>query len=220
MARRVALLALLVTFVLAVATPPLAAHSSDDDVRIHRTRQYHARNYARWALGESPSPLLASLEGDCGDVVERRFYIAPPIEQELELRCRVRHGLPIVFSHAGWFTSIPADGSTDAEIIAAANAGFATIVESWVRFDGERVGVRGKTFNLGAFTIRSAEGSFYDVIGIGTGRIRTSLTGTFLTIKGLDCGRYVLKSAVEFDAPGEVFSATHRIRVVGCHDDD
>lgn len=209
MPRRISLLALTALFVMALVPAP--AHA-DDDAGIHRTGQFRARTYARWALGASPSPLLASLEGDCGERVGGAFFIAPPIAENLELVCRIPHGLPIVFSHAAWFTFIPADGSTDAEIIAAADAGF-TPVTSWVRFDGDRVGVRNKTFNLGAFTVHSEPGSFLDVIGVGTGPIRASLTGTFLTIAPGLCGRHVLRSAVDFGVPGEVFSGTYRIRV-------
>lgn len=214
MSRRISLLALTALFVTAL----VAAHAvADDDAGIHRTGLHRARTYTRWALGESPSPLLASLEGDCGERVGGAFFIAPPIAENLELVCRVPQGLAIVFSHAAWFTSIPVDGSTDAEIIAAAEAGFAPVT-SWVRFGGDRIGVRARTFNAGAFTVQSEPGSFYDVIGAGTGPIRTSITGTFLTIPPGLCGRHVMRSAVDFGLPGQVFSGTYRIRV-RCDDD-
>lgn len=138
MVRRISLLALTALFEAALVPAPAQA---DDDAGIHRTGQFRARSYARWALGDSPSPLLASLDGDRGQRVGGAFFIAPPIAANLELVCRVPHGLAIVFSHAGWFTWIPADGSTDAEIIASANANFAPVT-TWVRFDGERVGDR------------------------------------------------------------------------------
>jgi hypothetical protein len=215
MIRRISLLALL--FCLVTVFLPASAQAGDD-AGIHRTGQYRARSYARWALGESPSPLLASLEGDCGGVVDGRFFIAPPIAENLEIWCRVPADTPIVFSHAAWFGWIPADGTTDAEIIAAAEAGFAPVT-SWVTYDGDRVGTRGKTFNLGAFTIRSESGSFYDAIGVGTGPIRTSLTATVMTIPPQGCGRHDLASAVDFGVPGEVFSGTWHIRVGGCKDD-
>jgi hypothetical protein len=215
MVRRISLLALFVSLVTVVL--PASAHA--DDAGIHRTGQYRARTYSRWALGASPSPLLASLEGQCGGVVGGRFFIAPPIAENLELWCDVPAGSPIVFSHAAWFTFIPADGSTDAEIIAAADAGFAP-VSSGVSFDGDRVGTRGKTFNLGAFTIHSKSGSFLDAIEVGTGPIRTSLTGTFLTIPPQGCGRHLLESAVDFGVPGEVFSGTYHITIGGCSGDD
>jgi hypothetical protein len=216
MVRRISLLALMVSLMMVVLPAHANAHG-DDDVGIHRTGIHRTRTYTRWALGESPSPLLASLEGDCGDVIGGAFFIAPPIAEDLELRCRVPHGRAIVFSHAAWFTSIPADGSNDAEIIAAANAGFAPVL-SRVTFDGDRVGLRGKTFNAGAFTVQSEPGSFYDVIGVGTGPIRTSITATFLTVPPLECGRHIIRSAVDFGVPDQAFSGTYRIRIGGCDD--
>jgi hypothetical protein len=215
MVQRIWLLALIVSLVTVV--PPASAHA--DDAGIHRTGQYRARTYSRWALGASPSPVLASLEGQCGGVVDGRFFIAPPIAEDLELWCDVPADTPIVFSHAAWFTFVPADGSTDAQIIAAADAGFAPVT-SRVRFDGDRIGTRGKTYNLGAFTIRSKSGSFLDAIGVGTGPIRTSLTGTFVTIPPRRCGRHLLESAVDFGVPDEVFSGTYHIRIGGCGGDD
>ena len=214
MVRRIWLLALIVSLVTVVL--PASAHA--DDAGIHRTGLYRARTYSRWALGASPSPVLASLEGQCGGVVDGRFFIAPPIAEELELWCHVPADTPIVFSHAAWFTFVPADGSTDAQIIAAADAGFAP-VSSWVRFDGARIGTRGKTYNLGAFSIRSKSGSFLDAIGVGTGPIRTSLTGTFVTIPPRRCGRHLLESTVDFGVPDEVFSGTYHIAIEGCAGD-
>ncbi len=214
MVRRISFLALMVSLLM-VATMPARAGVAG----IHRTHQFRAREYSRWALGSSPSPLLASLEGACGAVVDGRFFIAPPIAEDLELWCDVPADTPIVFSHAAWFTFSPADGTTDAELVAAADAGFAP-VSSWVKFDGDRVGTSGKTFNLGAFTIRSRSGSFLDAIGVGTGPIRTSLTGTFLTIPTQGCGRHVIESAVDFGVPDEVFSGTYHIRIGGCGGDD
>ncbi|MGZ8631695.1 MAG: hypothetical protein ACXWZF_12130 [Actinomycetota bacterium] len=214
MVRRISLLVLMVSLLMVAAIPARAGVAG-----IHRTHQHRAREYSRWALGSSPSPLLASLEGPCGGVVGGRFFIAPPIAENLELWCDVPAGTPIVFSHAAWFTFIPADGSTDAEIIAAADAGFAP-VSSWVTFDGDRVGTRGKTYNLGAFTIHSKPGSFLDAIEVGTGPIRTSLTATFLTIPPQRCGRHLLESAVDFGVPDEVFSGTYHITIGGCDGDD
>ena len=213
MIRRISLLGLMVSLVMVAVVPARAG----DDAGIHKTGQYRARAYARWALGEGPSPLLLALEGDCGDVVDGRFFIAPPIAKDLEIWCRVPADTPIVFSHAGWFTWIPVDGDTDAEIIAAAEGNFA-LVTSWVRYDGDRVGVKDKTFNLGAFTVRSESGSFYDEIGVGTGPIRTSLTATVLTIPPRGCGNHELAAAVDFGVPDEVFSGTWHIRIRGCDD--
>ena len=214
MVRRLFLIVVIVCFVVVGAAP---AHASADADDFHRTGLPRAQRLTRWALGSSPSPLLAALEGDCGSRVGNAFFIAPPIAENLELRCRVPSGVAIVFSHAAWFTAIPFDGSTVAEISAAANAGFDP-VSSWVRFDGERVGLAGKTFNAGAFDVRSDPGSFYDVIGAGTGVIRTSITGTFMTLPPQACGRHVLESAVDFGVPGEVFSGTYRIRIGSCDD--
>lgn len=218
MLRRTSFIAIL-TFVTLASMIPAAAADGRDDADVHRTKRYHARSYARWVLGDGSAPPLASLEGDCGAIVRGRFYIAPPIDRGLELTCRVRHGLPIVFSHAGWFTSIPADGDTDAQIVAAARAGFATIVDSWVLLDGERVGVGDKTRHLGAFWVRSETGSFYDAIGVGTGPIRTALSGSFLTIAHLGCGRHTLEAAADFGVPGGRFGGTWHLRVRGCDDD-
>ncbi len=215
MIRRLLLLASIGCFVVGGAVP---AHADADGDDLHKTGLTRARSLARWALGEGPSPLLMAFEGDCGDRVGNAFFLAPPIGQDMELRCRVPLDTAIVFSHAAWFTTIPADGSTDAQIIAAANAGFDP-VSSWVTFDGERVGLSGKTFNLGAFTVWSEKGSFYDEIGLGTGGVRTSLTGTIMTLPPQDeCGRHVIKTAVDFGVPDEVFSVTYRIRIGGCDD--
>lgn len=215
MTRRLLLLAMMVCLVLVSAVPAQAGADSDD---LQRTGLTRARSLARWALGESPSPLLAAFEGDCGDRVGNAFFLAPPIAENIELRCRVPLGTAIVFSHAAWFASIPADGSTDAEIIAVANEGFDP-VSSWVTFDGHRVGLSGKTFNLGAFTVWSEPGSFYDEIGLGTGGVRTSLTGTVMTLPPQHaCGRHVIEAAVDFGVPDEVFSVTYRIRIGRCDD--
>jgi hypothetical protein len=213
MGRRLFLIASIACFMVVSVAPSHAGADADD---LHRTALHRTRTFTRWALGSSPSPLLEALEGDCGSVVGNAFFIAPPIAEGLDLRCRVPRGKAIVFSHAAWFTSVPADGSTDAQIIAAANAGFAP-VRSRVTFDGHRVGLSGKTFNAGAFDVRSFKGSFYDAIGLGTGVIRTSITGTFMTLPPQRCGRHVFKSAVDFGVPGEVFSGTYRIRIGGCH---
>jgi hypothetical protein len=217
MARRLFQIALTVCLVVVASAPSQAAAGAGD---FHRTGQHRARTFTRWALGSSPSPLLAALEGDCGAVVGNAFFIAPPIAENLELRCHVPSGKAIVFSHAAWFTAIPFDGSTDAEIIAAANAGFDPVT-SWVKFDGDRVGLAGKTFNAGAFNVRSHPDSFYDVIGAGTGVIRTSITGTFMTLPPQKCGKHVIESAVDFGVPDEVFSGTYHVRIGGsCTDDD
>jgi hypothetical protein len=207
MARRISLIALTVLFVVALAPAPAQA----DDAGIHRTGQpgtdlceVGARRITE------PAPRVA----------RRRLWptgrtslLHRPSDRRAP-RARVPYParLPIVFSHAAWFTWIPADGSTDAEIIAAAEAGF-TPVTTWVRFDGDRVALHNKTFNLGAFTVHSEPGSsFYDASGVGTGPIRTSITATVLTIAPGLCGRHVLRSAVDFDRPGETFSGTYRIR--------
>lgn len=217
MVRRVCFSALLfsVTVAALLPTPALA-----DDADVHRTGTYYARAYTRWGLGASPSPLLGAIEGTtCGEVYEGRFFMVPPPILGLDLRCRVPHGSPIVFSHAGAFTFIPHDGDTDAEIIAEADALFAPVI-SWARLDGEPVEIEDMTRNVGAITVRSEPGSFYDVaIGVGTGPIRTALTGSFMTIEDLPCGRHRLRTRVDFGVPGARFGGTWRIRVRGCGND-
>src|SRR5687767_10580088 len=105
MTRRLFLLATMVCLVMVSTVPAQAGAESDD---LHRTGLTRARSLARWALGGSPSPLLSAFEGDCGDRVGNAFFLAPPIGQDMELRCRVPLDTAIVFSHAAWFTTIPA----------------------------------------------------------------------------------------------------------------
>ena len=214
MVRRFTLLAVLLTSVLMGAIPASAYRTGHGGLGIYRPSVPLTRVYTRWALGASPSPLFGALEGDCGSVMGNDFFIAPPIAEGVDVRCRVPHGSRIVFSHAAWFTLIPFDGSTDQQIIAAANAGF-TPVSTWVRLDGHPVRLAGKSFNAGAFNVWSEPDSFLDQIGAGAGFVRTSITGTFLVIPPLHCGHHLLRAAVDFGIPGQSFSGTYRIHACG-----
>lgn len=210
------IVALLAAALFSLGALPGSAHpGAHHGLGIYRPSVPLARTYTRWALGASPSPLFGALEGACGAVMGNDFFIAPPIAEGIDVRCAVPRGKRIVFSHAAWFTFIPLDGTTDAEIIAAADAGF-TPLTSWVRLDGHPVRLRGKSFNAGAFDVWSAPDSFLDQIGAGTGSVRTSITGTFLVIPPLRCGHHLLRSAVDFGIEGQSFSGTYHIRVSGC----
>jgi hypothetical protein len=209
-----ALVVVLVATLLLGAFPGGAHPAPSHGLGIYRPSVPLARVYTRWALGASPSPLFGALEGVCGARMGNDVFIAPPIAEGVDVRCRVPHGARIVFSHAAWFTLIPFDGSTDVEIVAAANAGFTPVV-SWVRLDGRPVRLAGRSFNAGAFDVWSEPDSFLDQIGAGTGAVRTSITGTFLVIPPLPCGYHRLRAAVDFGIPDQSFSGTYRLRVCG-----
>src|SRR5262245_64493391 len=104
--RRVsALLAPLFLLVPFIAAP--AAHAS-------AVAPYQAhpmgRSYTDWTkavgqffLGDASNPLIAGLDGDCGELRNGVFMMAAPIDVNVEFDCDVPTGTWIVLSHAGFF---------------------------------------------------------------------------------------------------------------------
>jgi hypothetical protein len=116
-----------------------------------------------------------------------------------------------VLSHAGWFTTEGIDGDTDAELEAAAAGGF-DVIRNELSIDGQEVSTA--VFSTGAFDVVAEAGSFYDVIyGLGTGPIRTALTGNVVVLHPLSPGEHVIEAAVTFADDNGDYSATYNIQV-------
>jgi len=166
----------------------------------------------QWFLGDASNPLIAGLDGDCGQIIDGVFFMVAPISLDQEFQCDVPTGTPIVLSHAGWFSTEGIDGDTDAELQQAADAGFVYSVNS-LTVDGRAVPLH--TVSTGAFDVISESGSFYDQIaGVGTGPIRTVVTGDIVFIHPLPPGDHVIEAAITFTpvAHGD-FSATYHVHV-------
>jgi hypothetical protein len=178
----------------------------------------HGHSYAdwtrmvgQWFLGDASNPLFAGLfDGDCGEVMDGVFFMAAPIDVGVELDCEVPTGTPIVLSHAGWFSTKGIDGETDAQLEAAAIAGFVTSVNS-LTLDGKALPLQ--PIDTGAYDVISEPGSFYDTaVGVGTGPIRTALRANVVFLHPLTPGDHVIEAAVSFVGDGE-FSATYNVHV-------
>lgn len=178
----------------------------------------HGHSYASWTrmvgqwfLGDASNPLFAGLfDGDCGEVMNGVFFMAAPIDVGVELDCDVPTGTPIVLSHAGWFVTEGIDGETDAELEAAAVAGFVTS-ENSLTLDGK--GLPLQPIDTGAYDVISEPGSFYDTaVGVGTGPIRTALRANVVFLHPLTPGDHVIDAAVSFVGDG-AFSATYNVHV-------
>jgi hypothetical protein len=164
----------------------------------------------QWFLGDSSNPLFAALDGDCGEVMDGVFFMAAPIDVGVELDCDVPVGTAIVLSHAGWFSTEGIDGETDAELEAAAIAGFVTSTNS-LTLDGSALPLQ--PIDTGAYDVISEPGSFYDtVVGVGTGPIRTALRANVVFLHPLPPGDHVIEGAVSFVGDGE-FSVTYHVHV-------
>ena len=177
----------------------------------------HGHSYASWTrmvgqwfLGDASNPLFGALAGDCGEVMNGVFFMAAPIDVGVELDCDVPTGTPIVLSHAGWFSTEGIDGETDAELEAAAIAGFVTSVNS-LTLDGKALPLQ--PIDTGVYDVISQPGSFYDtVLGVGTGAIRTALRANVVFLHPLTPGDHVIEGAVSFVGDGE-FSVTYNVHV-------
>lgn len=175
------------------------------------------RSYETWLemtgqfyLGDASNPLFAALEGDCGQVIGGVYFMAAPIDAGLELDCDIPVGTPIVLSHAGWFTTEGIDGDTDQELEDAASAGFVTSTNE-LSLDGKALPLA--VIETGAFDVVSEPGSFYDaILGVGTGPIRTSLTGNIVVLHPLSPGDHVIEAAVDFVGDGS-YSVTYHVHV-------
>jgi hypothetical protein len=212
MRRNTILLAVLLTFGVVGTAPPAHAGS----VLPYRSRPYgHSsvewtRTVAQFFLGDASNPLFAALlDGDCGEVRDGVFLMAAPIDVGLEFDCEVRPGMPIVLSHAGFF-SFAEDGMTDQDIEDQAIAGFVTSVNE-LSLDG--VALPLQPIDSGAFDVISQPGSFYDTIaGAGTGPVRTFLRANVVVLHPLPPGDHVIEGHVSFVGDGE-FSATWHVHV-------
>lgn len=138
------------------------------------------------------------------------FFMAAPIDVGVELDCDVPTGTPIVLSHAGWFVTEGIDGETDAELEAAAVAGFVTSA-NWLTLDGKVLPLQ--PIDTGAYDVISEPGSFYDTaVGVGTGPIRTALRANVVFLHPLTPGDHVVAATVSFVGDGE-FSVTYNVHV-------
>ena len=175
------------------------------------------RSYAGWTrevgqfyLGDASNPLIAGLNGDCGQLRDGVFMMAAPIDLNVQFDCAVPTGTWIVFSPTGFFATKGIDGTTDAELEAAAKVGFETSV-NWLKIDGVNIPLR--DIDTGAYNVSSQSGSFYDaILGVGTGPIRTVLIANVVAIHPLTPGDHTIQSAVTFVNDG-AFSATYHIHV-------
>ena len=170
-----------------------------------------ARAWSQWALGDASNPLFAGLlEGDCGEQMGRVFFMTAPIDLGVELDCDVPAGSWILVSHAGFFGTEGIDGETDAELEEAADSGFTTVTNE-LTLDGRPLPLR--TTHTGAFDVMSEAGGFYDaILEIGTGPIRTAVTGNFTLLAPLPPGDHTLEGEVEF-TNGEHYSVTYHVHV-------
>ena len=169
------------------------------------------RMVGQWFLGDASNPLFAgTFDGDCGELMNGVFFMAAPIDVGVELDCDVPTGTPIVLSHAGWFSTEGIDGETDAELEAAAIAGFVTSVNA-LTLDGRALPLQ--PIDTGAYDVISEPGSFYDTaVGVGTGPIRTALRANVVFLHPLTPGDHVIEGAVSFVGDGE-FSVTYNVHV-------
>jgi hypothetical protein len=137
--------------------------------------------------------------------------MAAPIDVGVEFECDVPVGTPIVLSHAGFFTTEGIEGDTDAELLAAAEAGF-TFISNSLTIDGRDIRLR--TISAGVFDVVSEPGSFYDtILGVGTGPIRTALVGNLVFLHPLPPGDHTIETEVTFTGSGGAFSATYHVHV-------
>ena len=213
MRRTVIVLTMVLTLGLVAGAPPAGAGPV-----LPYNSHPHGHSYASWTrmvgqwfLGDASNPLFAGLfDGDCGEVMNGVFFMAAPIDVGVELDCDVPTGTPIVLSHAGWFVTEGIDGETDAELEAAAVAGFVTS-ENSLTLDGKALPLQ--PIDTGAYDVISEPGSFYDTaIGVGTGPIRTALRANVVFLHPLTPGDHVIEAAVSFVGDG-AFSATYNVHV-------
>jgi hypothetical protein len=170
------------------------------------------RMVGQWFLGDASNPLFAGLEGECGLVIDGVFFMVAPIAPDQEFQCEVPTGTPIVLSHAGWFSTEGIDGETDGELEQAAEAGFVYSANS-LTVDGQTIPLH--TVTTGAYDVISEPGGFYDqILGVGTGPVRTVVTGDVVFIHPLTPGDHVIEAAVTFTpASNGDYSATYQVQV-------
>jgi hypothetical protein len=201
---------MLVGSLVLVAAPVQAAVTPPAQARfMGQSLDGWGRDWAQWVLGDASNPLIAGLDGDCGDLVDGVFFMTAPIALDVELDCDVPVGTAIVVSHAGFFT-FPTAGETDEQLEQGAADGFTT-ASNELTLDGGNLPLI--TTHTGAFDVMSEAGGFYDaVVGLGTGPIRTAVTANITVMRPLAPGSYTLEGAVEF-TNGEAYSVTYTIQV-------
>jgi hypothetical protein len=189
---------------LAAKAPTVPAASS----AFGMSRSAWTQVWGNYVLGDPSDPMLTGL---CGKVIGKAFLMVAPVALDEEVDCDVPAGMPIVFAHAGFFAWIPVDGSNDAEIEAASVAGFAPDSSS-VTVDGAAVVL--STTSSGAFDVHSEPGSLYDTIGVGTGTVRTAITGQLTILHPLTPGDHEVEAAVDFTTiAGVEYSITYHVHV-------
>lgn len=207
----------LLTAVLAVTLVALALPAHAGPVLPYNSRPY-GHSYPSWMrmigqfyLGDASNPLFAGLfDGDCGELIHGKFFMAAPIDVGLEFECDVPTGRPIVLSHAGFFATIGIDGETDEELQDIVEAGF-TFTSNSLSLDGRALPL--KTIDAGVYNVISESGSFYDTIFGLTGSVRTALRGNVVVLHPLTPGDHVIESEVTFTGTGGAFSATYHVHV-------
>ena len=183
---------------------PSAAHPRGD------TYQEWMQLVGQFFLGDASNPLIAGLEGECGQLIDGVFFLVAPIDVGLEFQCEIPVGTPIVLSHGGFFATEGIEGDTDEELLAAAEAGYSYTSNS-VIIDGMAIPLR--TVNAGVFDVISEQGGFYDaVLGVGTGPVRTALVGNLVFLHPLAPGDHIIEVEVTLTGGGE-FSATYHLHV-------
>jgi hypothetical protein len=210
-------LVLVVTLVLSALAPAVQAAQpmpAGSHAFGHSYRQW-LRMVGQFYLGDASDPLLAGLQqGDCGALRHRVYYMVAPIDVGMDLECDIPVGTPIVLAPAAYFTTEGVDGDTDAELEAAARAGFKTTADR-VTLDGHDLALR--TIDTGAYDVISEPGGFYDAVsGLGTGPIRTVIRGNLVLLHPLRPGDHVITAAVSF-ANGDQYSATYHLHVGNPH---
>jgi hypothetical protein len=185
------------------ASPPSHSHA------FGQSREALARDYAQWLLGDAFNPLFS---GECGQKVGGTYFMNSTLDVGVEYDCDIPAGVPIVFEHAAYYAWYPVDGTTDEELDATSKAAFAPD-SSWARLDGRQLPL--STTSTGAYDIVSEPGSAYDaIIGLGTGPIRSAVTGNFTLLHPLTPGDHEVEAAVDFTTVGGgLFSVTYHIHV-------
>jgi hypothetical protein len=212
MHRRLLTLLVVLGAALVVSAPPAAAGPVVPYNARPMGQSYPSwfRDLGQFYLGDSSNPLIAGLGGDCGQLIDGVFFMAAPIDLNLDFECQVPKGTAIVFSHAGWFVTEGVDGDTREELQAALEAGFRTSVNE-LSLDGRDLPL--KVIDTGFFDVISESGGFYDtVVGVGTGPVLTAVRGNIVFLHPLRPGHHVIEAHVAFIGDGE-FSATYDIQV-------
>lgn len=189
--------------------PAYAGAVPDKSHAFGNSRAGWAEEYTQWVFGDSSNPIVS---GECGALVDGAYFLTTPTDINQEFECTVPLGVPIILSHAAYFAWVPTDGSTDDEIEATSVALFGS-PKSSLTLDGRSVPLA--TTQTGAFNVNSQPGSAYDaVFDLGTGPIRTAVTGQFTVLHPLRPGKHQIVADVDFNPTGgPIFGVTYNIMV-------